>query len=92
MLDLYPLQNHEAIKRNDRRGDGTSVHGRCRLCGANIRNPNTAVYVREHCGGGVIVTEEEAGSLPENEDLGGQPIGPECYRKHKETLLPYVSR
>lgn len=95
-LDYWPLRNEAQIERNHKREVGTSQHGRCILCGANIRRPDNAVYVHEHYGGGTIVTEAEADALNAagrgSEDLGGQPIGPECAKKHRKVLAPYLPR
>lgn len=96
MLNYGPLRNAAAIERNYKREAGTSQHGRCLLCGANIRRPERAKYVHEHLGGGVLVTEAEADALfaedpHRGDDLGGQPIGSECWRKHRDALAPYVS-
>ena len=63
----------------------------CILCGSPCPNPK--YYVWEHCGGGVVVTPEEGGRLNANgesgADLGMQPIGDDCLRKHPE-LKPYL--
>jgi hypothetical protein len=47
--------------------------------------------VRLHGGGLLIVTEEEAATMAENEDLGGYPIGADCLRRHPE-VKPYAVR
>jgi hypothetical protein len=65
-----------------------SINDKCRLCGKPISNPNNIHWIHEHDGGGVAVTEDEAKTMSASADLGAQPIGPDCWRKHKE-LHPY---
>lgn len=65
---------------------------RCIICGKPCKNPKYLVW--EHLGGGTVVTMEEGKRLnaagKEGADLGGQPIGSDCLRKHPE-LRPYVN-
>lgn len=65
----------------------------CIICGKPCPNPKYMVW--EHCGGGVLVTEEEGNRLNEEgrggEDLGGQPIGVDCLRKNPD-LKPYAGK
>ena len=58
-------------------------HHPCCLCGKPVPEPFKYV-VHEHDGGGVLVTEEEAENLPGNADMGMQPVGSDCWRKHPE--------
>ena len=62
----------------------------CVICGKAVTTPNPWM-VHLHGGGGYIVTEEEAGTMPEAEDLGLYPIGAECLRQHPE-VKPYAAR
>lgn len=61
----------------------------CYICAKPIANERIRHMIHVHCGGGMAVTEEEAAKLDPAGDLGGQPIGPECLKKHPE-LKPYV--
>lgn len=91
-FELAEIQNGDAWERNGRKQPGH--YPRCRICNLPIKNEERAVWVREHFGGGWIVTESEGDQISAagfaSWDLGGQPIGPECYRKHKEKLAPFV--
>lgn len=62
----------------------------CLICGRPT-NYKRAAVVHVHGGGAVIVTEEEAASMNPAADLGAQPIGPDCLRRHPE-LRPYTHR
>lgn len=81
------------IERNRDRPDGK--HGRCLLCEAPVNNERAAKWFYLHRGGAALVTEAEAAALNETDeraaDCGYHPIGPECYRKHKDVLAPYVN-
>ena len=59
----------------------------CAICGKPCPDPKYMLH--EHDGGGIAVTEEEAAKLDESGDLGMQPIGVSCFKKHPE-LKPYV--
>ena len=48
--------------------------------------------VHVHGGGYCVVTEAEADTMDPCADLGMQPIGSECFRKHKRVLEPYRER
>lgn len=62
--------------------------GPCVVCGREVKTAR--YFVHEHNGGGLAVTEEEAEQMDEYaDDMGLQPIGPDCLRKHPE-LKPYV--
>lgn len=101
MLDITNLRNTDAIERNRKRDpwrDGFA--GPCLLCGAPVRD-GSGVMVHLHMGGGTIVTESEAREWEaqcaadpdrgcDSGNLGGYPIGPECYRKHKAVIKPYA--
>lgn len=64
-------------------------HEPCCVCGKAVKAPRH--YLHMHCGGSHAVTEAEAATLPDNADLGMQPVGADCLRKHPE-LRPYVTR
>jgi hypothetical protein len=74
------------LRRNERRYEGG--HGRCLICEAPISNPKNAKEVHL-CDGGIAITELDA-PYDGPGDMGIFLIGPECYRKHKEVLAPYV--
>lgn len=61
----------------------------CVVCGKGIVKPRYMVHV--HNGGLDLVTEDEAAQLSEAADLGWNPLGRDCYRKHPE-LHPYVTQ
>lgn len=85
---LDDLIDHVAIERNQYRGGDNP----CLLCGKFV-NPDarSTKYVRVHGGGSEIVTAAEADRRNalnggDGSDLYYLPIGPDCYRKHKQTL------
>lgn len=59
---------------------------RCMICGKPCLDAK--YFAWEHCGGGTLVTREEGERLNKSGkaggDLGYQPIGPECLKKHPE--------
>ena len=81
------------VERNRARPDGE--YGRCLLCEAPVNDRSKAKWFYLHRGGSAIVTEAEAAALNETDersaDCGYHPIGPECFRKHKALLAPYVN-
>jgi hypothetical protein len=95
-LSFLPLVNDAAQERNrDRVKDGEYP---CLLCGKGCTQ-NGKAYSFLLGGGGVrVLTEEEytrqeaiAQATGEDQGLmGTYPIGPECYRKHRAALQPYV--
>lgn len=103
MIEVASLRNEVAAARNERRRNAAwndGFAGPCLLCDAPVKE-GSGVMVRLHMGGGTIVTQEEALAWEakcaadpdrtcDSGDLGGYPIGPECYRKHKAVLKPYV--
>lgn len=94
MIALGPLRAPVAVwDRNAQRSPaGWNGADHCQLCGAPIVDQAKAVMVHVHNGGCDVVTEEEAATLDPCADLGMQPIGPECFRKHKKILEPYRER
>ena len=60
---------------------------RCVICGRPCPEPK--YMINEHKGGGTAVTEQEAATLDGAGDMGMQPIGADCLKKHPE-LRPYV--
>lgn len=72
MFDLFALH----VERKDE-PVGNSLP--CGLCGRHVENPKWAIHI--HGGGQYAVTEEEAATMPSNEDLGCYPIGTECAKK-----------
>lgn len=64
--------------------DGVSGDGDpCAICGREVKRAKTAHYIRMGRGGSHAVTNEEADANL-GEDLGCQPIGPDCWRKYPE--------
>lgn len=55
----------------------------CCICGKACPYPSKYM-VWEHNGGGWLVTEEEAKKLNPGADLGPQPVGSDCWKKHPE--------
>lgn len=85
-LELRTIEASEATQeRNERRPEGE--HGRCLLCNAPV-NPRTAKSVHVIKGGGTITTDPNF--RDDGSDLAWLLIGPECYRKHKDVLKPFV--
>ena len=97
MLYIYSDPDLSADKATQDRNWSRPMgkHGRCLLCYAPVNNERTVRWFHLHEGGVAIVTEVEADKLNaegrESWDCGAYPIGPECYRKHKAVLAPYVS-
>jgi hypothetical protein len=93
MLDLSTIGvDGAAWERNSKRQPGH--YPRCQVCNLPVKDDTKAKYVWVHHGGGFIVTQEEGEALNKtseaNADCGGQPVGPECARKHKAVLAPYL--
>lgn len=87
-LDLTPLEADGAtIERNQRKTEGDD--GRCLLCMAPIRRPERAKAVHLVRGGTHLALAGEP-YRDDGSDLCTYLIGPECYRKHRETLKPYT--
>lgn len=85
-LELSAIEASEAtLERNHNRPDGG--HNRCLLCAAPV-NPRTAKLVHVIEGGCTITTDSRIDLKPG--DMYWLPIGPECYRKHKNVLKPFV--
>jgi hypothetical protein len=65
----------------------------CVICGRPVKLQGHRFFLWEHCGGGTAVTLEEGERLNATGhgggDLGGQPIGRDCLRKHPE-LKPFL--
>ena len=60
----------------------------CVVCGKEVRSDSkTAHYIRLGRGGTHAVTNEEADANLAS-DLGVQPIGPDCWRRHPQ-LHPF---
>jgi len=91
-LNLREIYDADAHERNQHKVKGDEVP--CLVCGKGCKDNGKAVWVHLHEGGSVIVDEEEADRLNaeghSNADLGGYPIGPDCYKKHKAKLQPFV--
>lgn len=68
-----------------------SEHLPCILCGRECKNAK--FFVWEHNGGGTLVTPQEGEELNETghsgADLGLQPIGSDCLKKHPQ-IKPFV--
>ena len=92
---MTEIRDSAATERNRKRYGQSSGYP-CLVCGKPCKDDGKAVWVYLHDGGGTIVTADEyearnaAGH--DDEQLGAYPIGPDCYRKHKAVLAPYVQR
>jgi hypothetical protein len=60
----------------------------CAVCGKPCPTPKYYIHVGN--GGGWAVTEEEAAADPAG-DLGGYPVGADCWNKYPQ-LHPYGSK
>lgn len=87
---MMKIPHHKNLLSNLERFPAKHGEHPCCVCGKPVKRP-FKLAVHEHNGGGYIVTEEEAAALARNADLGLQPIGSDCLRKHPE-LKPYVQR
>jgi hypothetical protein len=67
----------------------------CLICGRGIKRGTKALWVHLHDGGSSIVTEAEAAERnakgEAGGDMGAYPIGPDCYRRNRDALAPYVA-
>lgn len=92
-LDIGEIWDSAAHERNSRRADRGSGP-ECLVCGRAIKDESKALWVWLHEGGETIVDTEMGEHLNAsghgNEDCGGQPIGPECRRKHRAVLAPFT--
>jgi hypothetical protein len=82
MIDVPRSDSYNKIFTGVSSGDGP-----CCICGKNIRAAKRFVHI--HNGGESLVTEVEAATMDEAADLGLQPIGEDCIRKHPE-VKPYL--
>lgn len=82
-------RSRELLERNAAKPEGD--HGRCIICNAPIRNPDRAKWVHEIDGGGTLRTPDDPEPYDPAGELGAQPVGPECYRKYRAILKPYVA-
>jgi hypothetical protein len=102
MLEIEEIMAAPEIRERNGKKDPwkDGFVGPCLVCGAPVKK-GSGVMVHLHMGGGTIVTQEEAAAwearcaadpewTSDSGDLGGYPIGPACYRKHKKVLKPYV--
>lgn len=86
MIAIPQDQNYH--KNIEARGktEHIGLEDRCCICGRPITSEK---FSWMHIWYGTeFVTEEEAGELDSNGDLGVWKIGPDCLRKHPE-LMPY---
>lgn len=91
VLGMFNYQ-HLKSDRYDQNVKATrSEHLPCILCGRECKHPK--FFVWEHNGGGTLVTLQEGEELNEaghsGADLGLQPIGPDCLKKHPQ-IKPFV--
>jgi len=91
-LDITTLQVDPATyDRNRDRVKGNQYP--CLICGKGCDMDSPRVKkVWLHGGGDTIITsQEDADELGgPAADLGTYPIGPDCYKKHKDVLEPFV--
>lgn len=89
MIEIPRTKNYS--KNRERYGEGGKGYEPCLCCGKWIIVGNCGVkWFHIHNGGASIVTEAEAAKMDEASDLGCYPIGPDCYRKFKKLLKPYI--
>ena len=64
----------------------------CLLCGRGVGDGFKAKWFWLHGGGGILITtKQDAEDLGGGAaDLGAYPVGPDCYRRHKTILKPFV--
>lgn len=84
-LDLDTIRSPKYDANRDRFGGGE--HGDCIICGKAIRNPGKAKYAAMTIFGELFTDDER---IPPEYDQGGFPIGPDCYRKHRDVLKPFI--
>ncbi|MDQ3540312.1 MAG: hypothetical protein M3440_06450 [Chloroflexota bacterium] len=72
------------LKKRERGG-----HGRCVVCGAPINRLNSAKAVHVVQGGNHIALAGEP-FRDDGSDLATYYVGPECYKRHRDALTPYV--
>ncbi len=88
MINLFAIRsaayskNSEACREDDQ----------CCVCGKGIKEGKAAGWLHVHDGGASVVTEAEAETMPEAGDMGMQPIGADCLRKHKAALAAFVTK
>ena len=91
-LDVNEIHDAAAHARNERKQHKINGYP-CLVCGAPCANDGKAVWVWLHEGGATIVDREEGERLNadgDHGDMGAYPIGPNCYRKYKKLLQPFV--
>jgi len=87
ILHIDSLQADVAtLERNRRKRD--TGNGHCIICEAPIKNRDRAKEVHL-CNGGFSITSLDA-PYEGPGDMGIHLIGPECYRKHRDVLAPFV--
>lgn len=87
-LELATIEADESTQsRNLDKNDGDAI-GRCLLCENPVKNERSAKFVHVIHGGVTITTNPNPTDDPG--DMYWLPIGPECYRKHRDTLRPFV--
>lgn len=67
----------------------------CLVCGRPCSDNGKARWFYVHEGGAVIVTDAEYTALEVTQPgagCGAYPVGPDCYRKHKTALAPYLAK
>ena len=84
---MITIPRHPDYSKNFNRPCRDADVYRCVICGRTCPEPKYMLH--EHEGGGTAVTEQESARLDEAGDMGMQPIGADCLKKHPE-LKPYV--
>jgi len=91
-LHISEIRDEAAHQRNAHKLKGHETP--CIVCGKGCTTSGNAVWVWMHEGGSYLVDGEEGERLNaeghSNADLGAQPVGPDCYKKHKAKLQPFV--
>lgn len=85
------IPDHPRYSTNFRgEAKGTDV-GPCVVCGKPVKAPGK-LFVHVIDGGGSVCTpDEDDAHWGRNDDLGIQPIGSDCARRHPE-MKPYIRR
>lgn len=82
---ITPFSNPNYIKNSDMvRGDDWP----CVICGRPIKNKNTAKWITVIQGGSSFGPQDSDPNHPGF--MGGFPIGPDCYRRHKTELDKFL--
>lgn len=89
-MTIIYIPDHPRNSKNFR-GEIRDIHvGPCVICGRPVKKPGK-YFVHVMDGGGSICTPDEDAFVDEAGDLGMQPIGSDCVRRHPE-LKPFIRK